>query len=387
MPGRNIIFMKITILGSTGSIGRQAVDVALFMGYEVEALAFSKDIKTGEAQVRLLKPQICAVYDEEAGKELARRVADTDTKVVYGEEGVLEAASHKGVDVVINAIVGMAGLRPTLCALEHVKRLALANKETLVCAGQIVMKKIKEKGVELLPVDSEHSAIYRCLLSDHARGYKKLILTASGGPFYSKKAEELKDKGVKETLAHPTWQMGAKITVDSATLMNKGFEVIEACHIFDADPDDVEVVVHRQSIVHSMVELHDGAVIAQLSVPDMRECIQYALTYPAVEPSKLERLDFCKIGTLTFSEYDKETFPLLDFACECYKKGGVIPSVLNGANEEAVAAFLQGRIKFLEIAETVMKVTREFENVSDPTVDEIISAGLEARARVRALLG
>lgn len=378
--------MKITILGSTGSIGRQAVDVALFMGYEVTALAFSRDIKTGEEQIRLLKPRICAVFDEDAGRELALRVADTDTKVVYGEDGVLEAASYRGVDVVINAIVGMAGLRPTLCALEHVKRLALANKETLVCAGDIVMKKIKEKGVELLPVDSEHSAIFRCLRSEMDGRFSKLILTASGGPFYSRTKDELKDMGVRQTLAHPTWQMGAKITVDSATLMNKGFEVIEACHIFDADPDDVEVLVHRQSIVHSMVELQDGAVIAQLSVPDMRECIQYALTYPKVKPSALERIDFCKLGALTFSKYDAETFPLLDFACDCYKRGGVIPSVLNGANEEAVAAFLQEKIKFPAISEAVMKVTSEFANKNEPTLEDIISAGFEARARVRELL-
>ncbi len=379
--------MKITILGSTGSIGRQSVDVALHMGYTVEALAFSRDIKTGEEQIRLLKPRVCAVYDEEAGRELAKRVSDTDTKILLGEEGVLEAASLKGVDAVINAIVGMAGLRPTLAALDHTPRLALANKESLVCAGDVVMKKIRDKGCTLIPVDSEHSAIFRCLLSGNAGEFKKLILTASGGPFYGKKKEDLEKMGVKETLAHPTWQMGAKITVDSATLMNKGFEVIEACHIFGTTPDSIDVVVHRQSIIHSMAELPDGAVIAQLSVPDMRECIQYALTYPEVKPSKLESLDFAKIGSLTFSEYDKETFPLLDFACECFKKGGVIPSVLNGANEEAVAIFLSGKMPISEIAPAVMKVTREFENIENPCVEDIIKAGLEARRCVRELLG
>ncbi len=378
--------MKITILGSTGSIGRQSVDVAQYMGYEVTSLAFGSDIKTGEEQLRLLKPRICAVFNEEAGRELASRVSDTDTKVVWGEDGVIEAASYEDTDAVINAIVGMAGLRPTLAALEHTKRLALANKESLVCAGDIVMKKIKDGGVSLIPVDSEHSAIFRCLRSGHEGKFSKLILTASGGPFYGKSAEELKDKGVKETLAHPTWSMGAKITVDSATLMNKGFEVIEACHIFDASPDDIEVLVHRQSIVHSMAELPDGSVIAQLSVPDMRECIQYALTYPEVLPSKLEKLDFCKLGALTFAKYDGETFPLLDFACKCYKRGGVIPSVLNGANEEAVAKFLKGEIKFPAIAETVMKVTDNFENITDPDTEDIISAGFEARRRVRELI-
>ena len=355
--------MKITILGSTGSIGRQSVDVAQYMGYRVAALAFSKDIKTGEEQIRLLKPDICAVYDEDAGRELAARVADTDTKILYGEEGVLEAASYRGVDAVINAIVGMAGLRPTLCALEHTPRLALANKESLVCAGNIVMKKIREKGCELIPVDSEHSAIFRSLRSGYRGEFKKLLLTASGGPFYGKSAKELENMGVGETLAHPTWSMGAKITVDSATLMNKGFEVIEACHIFNTPVDNIEVLVHRQSIVHSMAELPDGSVIAQLSVPDMRECIQYALTYPEVKPSKLERLDLKRIGSLTFADYDGETFPLLDFACECYRRGGVIPSVLNGANEEAVAVFLRGEIKFPEIAKAVMKVTKDFENI------------------------
>ncbi len=378
--------MKITILGSTGSIGRQSVDVALFMGYRVEAIAFSKDIKTGEEQIRLLEPSLCAVFDEAAGRELAVRVADTKTRVVYGEEGVIEAASLDGIDVVINAIVGMAGLRPTLSAIEHTKRLALANKESLVCAGDIVMKRIKERGVELLPVDSEHSAVFRCLRSGDNGGFKKLILTASGGPFYNKTAEELKDKGVKETLAHPTWSMGAKITVDSATLMNKGFEVIEAFHIFNPPPDKIEVVVHRQSIVHSMVELPDGAVIAQLSVPDMRECIQYALTYPEIKPSKLESLDFSKIGALTFDKYDGGTFPLLDFACRCFRRGGVIPSVLNGANEEAVSAFLKGSVKYPAIAETVMKITEDFENLQDPDAEEIIGAGLEARRRAAELL-
>lgn len=378
--------MKITILGSTGSIGRQSVDVALFMGYRVEALAFSRDIKTGEEQIRVLKPSLCAVFDEEAGKELALRVADTDTRVVYGEEGVLEAASLDGIDVVINSIVGMAGLKPTLCAIEHTKRLALANKESLVCAGDIVMKRIKERGVELLPVDSEHSAIFRCLQSGTGE-FNKLILTASGGPFFGKKAEELKDKGVKETLAHPTWSMGAKITVDSATLMNKGFEVLEACHIFNTVPEKIEVVVHRQSIIHSMVELPDRAVIAQLSVPDMRECIQYALTYPEIKESKLEALDFSKLKLLTFDEYDGETFPLLDFACKCFNRGGVIPSVLNGANEEAVAAFLRGEIKFPMISEAVMKITEEFENIASPDAATIIASGVEARRRTAQYLG
>ncbi|MBE6544080.1 MAG: 1-deoxy-D-xylulose-5-phosphate reductoisomerase, partial [Ruminococcaceae bacterium] len=229
-------------------------------------------------------------------------------------------------------------------------------------------------------------AVFRCLRSGDNGGFKKLILTASGGPFYNKTAEELKDKGVKETLAHPTWSMGAKITVDSATLMNKGFEVIEACHIFNTTPDKIEVVVHRQSIVHSMVELPDGAVIAQLSVPDMRECIQYALTYPEIKPSKLESLDFSKIGALTFDKYDGGTFPLLDFACRCFRRGGVIPSVLNGANEEAVSAFLKGGVKYPAIAETVMKITEDFENLQDPDAEEIIGAGLEARRRAAELL-
>jgi 1-deoxy-D-xylulose-5-phosphate reductoisomerase len=279
----------------------------------------------------------------------------------------------------------MAGLEPTLAAIEGgKKKIAIANKETLVCAGDIVMQKAKEKGVCMFPVDSEHSAIFQCLAGGNK--IKRILLTASGGPFFGKSYDELKEVDAKKALAHPTWNMGAKITVDSATLANKGFEIIEACHLFGVSPDDIQVVVHRESIIHSMVEFEDNCVIAQMSLPDMRECIQYALTYPLRAPSKTEPIDFYTLGKLTFAKPDTTAFPLLDFACKAYKMGGIIPSCLNGANEEAVKLFLEDRIKFTDVTELVIKVTESFENIKDPDIETIIESGYIARRKVAELV-
>lgn len=376
--------MNISILGSSGSVGKQSVDVALHMGYTVGAISVGSNIKTAEEQIRILKPELCAVADEKAAKELAVRVKDTNTRIVGGKEGVCQAARYEKSDVVVNSIVGMAGLEPTLSAIDGgKKKIAIANKETLVCAGDIVMNKARENGVCMFPVDSEHSAIFQCLAGGNK--IKKILLTASGGPFFGKTYEDLKDVDVKNTLSHPTWSMGAKITVDSATLANKGFEIIEACHLFGVTPDDIQVVVHRESIIHSMVEFEDNCVIAQMSLPDMRECIQYALTYPLRASSKTESIDFYTLGKLTFSRPDTNAFPLLDFACRAYKQGGIIPSCLNGANEEAVGLFLEGKIKFTDITELVIKVTEGFENIQSPDIDTIIESGYIARRKVAEL--
>lgn len=377
--------MNIAILGSSGSVGTQSIDVARHMGYTVGAISVGSNIKVAEEQIRLFSPELCAVADEKAASDLAIRVKDTATKVVGGEEGVCAVASYQKSDVVVNSIVGMAGLKPTLAAIDsRKKKIAIANKETLVCAGSIVMKKAKEKGACMFPVDSEHSAVFQCLAGGNK--IKRILLTASGGPFYGKSYEELKNVDVKKTLSHPTWSMGAKITVDSATLANKGFEVIEACHLFGVEPEDITVVVHRESIIHSMVEFEDNCVIAQMSMPDMRECIQYALTYPKRMPSKTPSIDFYSLSRLTFGKPDHEAFPLLSFACKAYKMGGIIPSCMNGANEEAVKLFLEGEISFTDITELVIKVTNSFENIEGADIDDIIQGGLEARRRVLALV-
>lgn len=377
--------MNISVLGSSGSVGTQSIDVALHMGYKVGAISVGSNIKIAEEQIRLLSPEICAVADEKAAKDLAVRVKDTNTRILSGKDGVCEVARYEKSDVVVNSVVGMAGLEPTLAAIEGgKKKIAIANKETLVCAGDIVMQKAKEKGVCMFPVDSEHSAIFQCLAGGNK--IKRILLTASGGPFFGKSYDELKEVDAKKALAHPTWSMGAKITVDSATLANKGFEIIEACHLFGVTPDDIQVVVHRESIIHSMVEFEDNCVIAQMSLPDMRECIQYALTYPLRAPSKTEPIDFYTLGKLTFAKPDTAAFPLLDFACKAYKMGGIIPSCLNGANEEAVKLFLEDRIKFTDVTELVIKVTESFENIKDPDIETIIESGYIARRKVAELV-
>ena len=374
----------IAILGSTGSIGRQTLDVARFGGYTVDAIAAGSSVKLLEEQIRAYRPRFCAVANEKAAEDLRVRTADTNVKILSGTEGVCAIAGLTSADTVVNAVVGRAGLLPTFSVLEAGKTLALANKESLVCAGTLVMKKAKEKGCAVLPVDSEHSAIFQCLRAGKKKEIRRILLTASGGPFYGKTEEELRGVTAREALAHPTWSMGAKITVDSATLMNKGFEVIEAVHLFGVSPDRIEVLVHRESIVHSMVEYIDRTVIAQLSVPDMRDCIQYALTCPRRLESPVEPLDFTKVSKLTFARPDGKTFRLLPLAVDVIEKKGLLGAVLNGANEEAVRLFLAGRITFTQITDLVEEVTNDYVNKSDPTLDEICFAGEEAERRVRA---
>ena len=376
---------KIAVLGSTGSIGTQSLDVAARKNYEVQAIAAGRNIKLLEEQIRRFAPRYCGVFEEDAAKDLALRVADTNTKILAGEEGICAIPHLIAAETVINSIVGRAGLRPTVSILEAGKKLALANKESLVCAGDLVMGMAREKNLPILPVDSEHSAIFQCLQAGRKEEVSRILLTASGGPFFGKKREELEGMSAKDALAHPTWSMGAKITVDSSTLMNKGFEVMEAVHLFGVPLSKIEVVVHRESIVHSMVEFADHSVIAQLATPDMRDCIQYALTYPEREASPVKPLDFAAIGRLTFAAPDRETFPLLDLAGSCMERGGVAGAVLNGANEGAVALFLKDKIKFLQISELVARVVEEFEQISDPTLQDICMAGQEAERRVLAL--
>lgn len=373
---------SLVILGSTGSIGRQALEVCCRDGYKVNALAAGGNIDLLEKQAREFKVKLVAVFDEQKAKELAIKLKDTDIKVLSGSDGVCEVAAAQA-DMALNAIVGIAGLKPTLTAIESGKDIALANKETLVTGGEIVNKKAKEKGVKILPVDSEHSAIFQSLQGAPKNSLKKILLTASGGPFYGKKRQDLENVTVKEALNHPNWSMGAKITIDSATLMNKGLEVIEAVHLFSLPAKDIEVLVHRQSIVHSGVEFCDGAVIAQLGTPDMRLPIQYALTYPNRSENAFERLSLADIGTLTFEKPDLETFRCLPLCIEAINQGGLKPTAVNGANEQAVKLFLEGKIKFLQIAELVEKALLSADNKKDITLEDVLYADLLARQSVK----
>ena len=373
---------RLIILGSTGSIGVQALEVAERNGYRVTALAAGKNTRLLEKQARKFKPDIVAVSDESAAQDLKIRLQDTDIKVLVGQDGVCAAAQYEG-DIVLNAIVGIAGLRPTLAAIDAGKTIALANKETLVAGGEIVNRRLKETGVKLLPVDSEHSAIFQSLQGAPHGSVKKILLTASGGPFYGKTKKDLESVTVKDALNHPNWSMGAKITVDSATLMNKGLEVIEAVRLFDVAPDDIEVLVHRQSIVHSGIELSDGAVIAQLGTPDMRLPIQYALTYPERADFAFEHLSLADIGTLTFARPDTDTFRCLPICIEAVKRGGLAPAAVNGANEEAVALFLAGKIKFLQIAEMAQKALDLVNNKREYTIEDVFEADKAARELIR----
>ena len=373
---------KLAVLGSTGSIGVQALEAAERNEIKITALAAGRNIKMLEEQARRYKPETVSVFDTAAAKDLAVRLADTGIKVLSGEKGVCEAA-QSCCDTVLNAVVGIAGLVPMLAAIDAGKTLALANKETLVAGGEIVNRRIKEKGVRLLPVDSEHSAIFQSLQGAPEGSLKKILLTASGGPFYGKTRKELEKVTVEQALNHPNWSMGAKITVDSATLMNKGLEVIEAVRLFGVSPDDIEVLIHRQSIVHSGVELSDGAVIAQLGTPDMRLPIQYALTYPERADNAFGRLSLTDIGTLTFEKPDTETFRCLPLCIEAVKRGGLAPAAVNGAGEEAVGLFLAGKIKFLEIAELAEKSLCAVHNKKDITLEDVLFADNEARRLVR----
>ena len=374
---------KLIILGSTGSIGTQALDIARANPdkYTIVGLAAGSNAELLEKQAREFGVKAVALFDTKAADELKIKLADTNIKVFCGADGVCELATLD-CDVVLNAIVGIAGLRPTLCAIDAGHTIALANKETLVTGGEIVNRKLKEKGVELLPVDSEHSAIFQSLQGAPKGSLKKILLTASGGPFFGKTREELQNVTVKEALAHPNWSMGAKITIDSASLMNKGLEVIEAVHLFGVPASQIEVLVHRQSILHSAVELSDGAVIAQLGTPDMKLPIQYALTYPERDMC-FESLDLFKVGSLTFERPDCGTFKLLPLCIEAINRGGLYPTAINGANEESVKLFLEGKIKFLQIAELNEKAMNLCENKKDFTVEDIFAADEAARQIVR----
>jgi len=368
------------ILGSTGSVGEQAIDVARRDGVRVSAISAHKNVRRVEEQAREFSVDFCAMSDEDAAKDLRVRLADTDIKVFSGIEGIGEMIAGADGDVVLNSIIGKAGLEPTLAAIDSGKRLALANKESLVVAGDIVMERARKNSVEVLPVDSEHCAIFQCLKAGSPQEIKKILLTASGGPFFGRTRDELDKISVAEALAHPTWKMGPKITVDSATLMNKGFEVIEAVHLFDVTSEQVEVVIHRESIIHSMVEYIDNSVIAQMSVPDMRLCVQYALNYPDRCEAIIDELDLFKISSLSFSRPDMDTFYLLKLAFETAKKGGALPAVLNAANEVAVAAFLDSRISFYKITELVSEVVTRLDAASEShSLEAILSYDREAR--------
>lgn len=375
---------RISVLGASGSVGAQALDVAKKCKYAVDLISVNKNIKAAERYCRELSVPMVCVNDERLAGELRVSLADTRTKVFSSEEGLREAILSAGSDVYVNSIIGEAGLTPTLTVIETGKRLALANKESLVIAGNIVMQRARESKCEILPVDSEHSAIFQSLRSGKMGEIKKILLTASGGPFYGKTKAELKEVTLADTLAHPTWKMGKKITVDSATLMNKGFEIIEAVHLFDTPPENIEVLVHRESIMHSAVEFVDNTVIAELSVPDMRMCVQYAVDYPDRKSSAAEELDLCSVGKLTFMKPDYEAFPLLRLAREAIGKGGAMPAVLNAADEVAVEAFLDERLSFLGISDVVSCVYEKMSWADKETALEgIILADREARRLAR----
>lgn len=371
---------SITLLGSTGSIGVQALDVAAFHGMNIEALCFGSNIKLGEAQVRKFSPRFCAVFDEKAALDLKTRIADTETEVFCGTDGICEMTEAAGSDICLNAISGFAGLLPTMSAVKSCRRIALANKETLVAAGDIVMTAAKEHGCEIVPVDSEHSAIFQCLKAGKRDEVKRLILTCSGGAFFGYTKEKLASVTKEQALGHPTWNMGAKITIDCATLMNKGLELIEAMHLFSVPATKIDIVIHRESIIHSMVEYIDNTVMAQLGSHDMRLPIQYALTYPERAEAAGERLDLVGLGRLSFFSPDYETFPLLGLARRMAEAGGNMPCVMNAANEEAVGLFLSGRIRFSEIPELVMRVCEETARIEKPSLSDIIEENMRARA-------
>ena len=378
---------NIAVLGSTGSVGEQALDVAEKFGMTVSAISANRNVARAEEQARKFGVSAVAMADERAASEIKIRLADTNIKVYAGESGICEMIGAQKRDVVLNSIIGEAGLLPTLAVIDSGSRLALANKESLVVAGEIVTAKAREKGVDILPVDSEHCAIYQCLKSGAPREVKRILLTASGGPFFGKKREELVGLSAEQALAHPTWKMGAKITVDSATLMNKGFEIIEAVHLFGVPSDRIQVVVHRESIIHSMVEYIDNSVIAQLSVPDMRLCAQYAITYPERAEAVIPELDLFELSKLTFFKPDTETFALLSCAIDAIGKGGALPAVLNAANEVAVARFLEGKLGFYDITESVCRTVADMEYAKDKhTLGEIIECDRAAREKIRSLI-
>ena len=378
---------NITLLGSTGSIGRQTVEVALANPdkIKIKALVAHKSDELLEEQIKVLQPDLAVLSDKEAAARLTSRYHGR-TEILAGEEGVLAAATYAGADTVLASMVGYAGLRPTLAAINCGKNIALANKETLVAAGSIVMQAVADKGVSLTPVDSEHSAIFQALRGGRASEVKRLIITASGGPFRGRKRSELENVTLAQCLNHPNWSMGKKVTLDSSTLANKGLEVMEAHWLFNMPYEKIAVVVHPQSIVHSLVEFCDGSVIAQMGDPDMRLPIQYALSWPERYPYAFDQLDLVKYGTLTFEAPDLEAFPSLAIAIECGKAGGTLPCAFNAANEEAVNAFLEGKIKYLDIPYITATGTHKHQSVATPTIEDIEVADAAARAAAQAVI-
>lgn len=378
----------IAILGATGSVGIQAQQVAKARGYKVDFLSANKDTVAMETAARELMPRAIAMADESAAADLRVRLGDTSVKVLCGEDGILCGISESSAETVVNSILGEAGLSPTLAVIDSGKRLALANKESLVIAGDIVMSRARASGTEIIPVDSEHSAIFQSLKAGKREEIKRILLTASGGPFFGKTREQLSRVTLTDTLAHPTWKMGRKITVDSATLMNKGFEIIEAVHLFSVRPEKVRVVVHRESILHSAVEYIDNTVIGELSVPDMRSCVQYAVDYPDRCCATIDELDLFSVGRLTFMPPDTEAFPLLALASRAITEGGACPAVMNAADEVAVAAFLDGRIGFTAISDTVIRTYEDLRADASraSSLDDIIAADRAARKTAEAYI-
>lgn len=384
---RHKINMKrIGILGSTGSIGRQSLEIVRRnKDLQVVALAAGSSVEKIEEQIREFSPRLAVMWSSQAADELRLKVADTKTKVLCGMEGLLELAVMEEMEVLVTAIVGMIGIRPTIAAIEAGKTIALANKETLVTAGHIIMPLAAERKVPILPVDSEHSAIFQSLHGENKERVSKILLTASGGPFRGRKREELREITVEDALKHPNWSMGRKITVDSATLVNKGLEVIEAKWLFGVEPERIQVIVHPQSIIHSMVEYADGGIMAQLGTPDMKLPIQYALFYPDRRPMEGKKVDFYELGSLTFEKPDTETFRGLAMAYEALKAGGSMPTVFNAANERAVALFLDRKIRFLEIYDLIQGAMENHKVIKNPSVDEILEAEMESYEYINAL--
>ncbi|PWL54584.1 MAG: 1-deoxy-D-xylulose-5-phosphate reductoisomerase [Lachnospiraceae bacterium] len=378
---------KIGILGSTGSIGTQTLEIVRSNpDLQVIALAAGSNVSLMEQQVREFHPMLAVMGSEEAATDLKNRIADTDTRVSAGMEGMLELAILPQMEVLVTAIVGMIGIRPTIAAIKAGKTIALANKETLVTAGHIIMPLAKEKGVSILPVDSEHSAIFQSMHGENRERVSKILLTASGGPFRGKRTEELQDITVEDALKHPNWSMGRKITVDSATLVNKGLEVMEAKWLFDVEPEQIQVVVHPQSIIHSMVEYVDGGIMAQLGMPDMKLPIQYALFYPDRRPMDGRRVDFFALKSISFEEPDIKTFRGLQLAYDAIAAGGSMPTVFNAANEKAVGLFLDKKIRFLAIYDLIQGAMEQHKVIANPTVDEILEAEAQAHAYISGKL-
>ncbi len=371
---------NISLLGSTGSIGTQSLDVCRMHGYGVKCLTASSRVDIIENQVREFRPELVCMMQENAAKELKTRIADTSARVVCGMEGLIECATYDGADTVLNSVVGMVGLEPTLAAIKAKKTIALANKETLVAGGHLVTRLAEENGVAILPVDSEHSAIFQALQGSPSKSaVKKIILTASGGPFFGKKLSELENVTAADALKHPNWDRGAKITIDSATMMNKGLEFIEAKWLFDMPNEDIEIVVHRESVIHSAIVYQDNSMIAQLGVPDMRIPIQYALTYPERKPSPVKELSLADYGKLTFFEPDYETFKCINVCKDAIDLGGLHPAAANGANEESVKLFLNGKIKFTDIAYLNNEAMKNAPEKQDFTLEDVLSADRAAR--------